>query len=268
MEKMKPVGILGGLGPEASNKFCEFLIKYKKANIDQDNLNFIHYCNAKIPSRLDYISGRSSVSPIPEMVRTCKALEDLGANCIVIPCNTIHHLLPEIQKEISVPIIDMIQLLVRKIKLENPDIKKIGVLGTTLTIDLRLYERYLNLVGIEVIKLDRIPQEDLVMGPINKIKAGKKRTPRKLLMDAASKMIEAGADALILGCTEIPLVLSTKDFDIPVYDPMVICAKEIINYSENLNMESLFNRKISFPEPIKAVIEIGKDNNISENKNA
>ena len=247
MEKIKinTVGVLGGLGPEASNKFCEYLIRCKPAEKDQDNINFIHYCNSKIPSRIDYISGKTSMSPIPEMVETCKALELMGADCVVVPCNTVHYLLPEVQRQVSVPIIDMIQLLVKQIKIENPNLKKIGVLGTTLTIDLKLYEKYFDLVGIEVVKINREYQENLVMDSIYQIKAGKKIRPRKLLIEAANMMISKGAEALVLGCTEIPLVLSKSHFEIPIYDPMNNCAKELVRYSEILDMEELFNHVVT-----------------------
>lgn len=251
---MKPIGILGGLGPEASNKFCEYLVEFKEAPTDQDNLNFIHYCNSKIPSRIDYIDGTSSVSPIPEMVRTCKNLENMGVSCIVVPCNTVHYLLPEVQKEISTPIIDMIQLLVKKIKLDNPNMKKIGVIGTNLTIELKLYEKYLNLVDIELVKLDKEQQNDWVMESIYEIKAGKKDTPKQFLTKAANKLVENGAESLILGCTEIPLVLKQENFDIQLYDPMEVCAKEIIRYYDLLDMENLFSHGVEI-SPTPAIVE-------------
>lgn len=259
--KMNTVGVLGGLGPEASNKFCEYLIRCKSAEKDQDNINFIHYCNSKIPSRLDYISGNSSISPIPEMVKTCRVLESMGADCVVVPCNTVHYLLPEVQRHVSIPIIDMIQLLVKQIKIENPRMKKIGILGTTLTIDLKLYEKYFDLVGIEVVKLERTDQENLVMDSIYQIKAGKKIKPRKLLIEAGNMMIVNGAEALVLGCTEIPLVLNKSHFEISVYDPMNNCANELVRYSEILDMEELFNHVVVPNEIIisKNINDFGED---------
>ena len=253
---MKKIGILGGLGPEASNKFCELLIKHKHVQEDQDHIPFIHYCNTKIPNRINYISGKNTRNPVPEMINSCKVLEKMGVDCIIIPCNTIHTLLPEIQEKISIPIINIIRLLVKSIKLNNPFIRKIGVLGTTLTIELKLYERYLNLVGIDVIRLNLKDQEKLVMRSIYDIKGGQKKEPKKLLIEASNRLTDLGAEALIMGCTEIPLVLKQKDISIDIYDPMENCAKEIIKFMEKTDPQEISEKKF----PILREVEISKMN--------
>ncbi len=72
-QKENLIGIAGGVGPEASNKFCEFLIKHKKANKDQDNIRFLHYCNPQIPDRTEAILGIGA-DPTNELTNTCKVL--------------------------------------------------------------------------------------------------------------------------------------------------------------------------------------------------
>ena len=232
---MKTIGIVGGVGPEASNKFCEMLIKYKSKKKDQDNLPFMHFCNPSVPDRTEFILGQGE-DPVPELINSCIKLQKAGADFLVIPCNTAHVFLSRIQKEVSVPIIDMTGVLVKKMKSHRPFTKKVGILATTGSIKSNLFKDYFEAVGIEAVFLEEIDQEELVMGAIygkKGIKAGKKQLPKKLLTFAANKLIEKGAEEIVLGCTEIPLVLKQKHLRVKLRDPMEIVAKEIINYLES-----------------------------------
>jgi len=255
MESKKIVGIVGGVGPAASNKFCELLIKNKKASIDQENIPFIHYCNPQISDRTDY-ALHGGENPIPEIIQTCNKLKHIGADFLIIPCNTAHLFLQEIQESVDIPIIDMIKLLVNRVKKDNPSIKKIGILGTSATVKLKLYERYFNLVGIKTIVPNDSDQEKLVMKGIYSVKAGKNLFPKKLLKKAAENLIKKGAEGIVLGCTEIPLVLNQKDFNITLYDPMDITAKEIILYLNSLENLSASPYSSDLNGIIKEVINI------------
>ena len=231
---MKLIGVVGGIGPEASNKFCEMLVKYKKKKRDQDNIPFLHYCNPQIPDRTEAILGIGE-DPTEEIINTCSSLQGVGADFLVIPCNTAHHFLSEIQENVEIPIVDMTKILVRHVLKDNFKLKKVGVLATTGSVKAGIFQDYFNSVGIETILPDEADQEKLVMGAIygNKgIKAGRKVMPKKLLTGAANKLVENGAEAIVLGCTEIPLVLKNKDFNVKLYDPMEIVSKEIIKYME------------------------------------
>jgi len=236
-KSFKIVGIVGGAGPEASNKFCELLIKYKNKKKDQDNIPFLHFSNPQIPDRTEAILGRGE-SPTKEIIKTCNSLKKAGADFLIIPCNTAHYFLPEIQEKVSIPIVNMIALLVKQIKLENPKITRVGLLATTGCIRGGIFEDYLRRVGIEVIKPTNSEQSSLVMEAIygkNGIKVGKKAHAKHLLTEAANSLILNGAEAVILGCTEIPLVLKQKDFYNKLYDPMEVSARQIINFVESKN---------------------------------
>jgi len=228
------VGVVGGVGPEASNKFCEMLINFKSKEKDQDNIPFIHFSNSQIPDRTDFILGKGA-SPIPELVKTCKTLENSGADFLIIPCNTAHCFLEEIQNEIGIPIVDMIKIMVNNIIDDNPMLSKVGLLATTGSIESDLFQKYFDSANIETIIPNMEDQENFVMNAIygpRGIKAGKKKKAGRLLKKAVKKLNSAGAQVIVLGCTEIPLVLQQKDFKIRLYDPMEIVAKEIINYLE------------------------------------
>ena len=230
------VGVVGGAGPEASNKFCDSLIRYKSSLNDQDNIAFIHFCNPKIPDRTEFILGRGA-DPVPEIVATGQRLEEAGASFLIIPCNTAHAFLDRIQREISLPIMDMVGLVTRSIKSDVPGIRSVGILATTGGIRTRLFERYLSAEDISAVTPSDSDQEDMVMAAIygdNGIKAGRKELPKKLLTEAANKLIENGAEAIILGCTEIPLVLDDDDLGVRLYDPVHTAVVQIIKSVESI----------------------------------
>lgn len=235
------VGVVGGVGPEASNKFCEYLIKNKRASSDQENISFLHYCNPMIPDRTDFLIGRGP-DPTPKLIETCQSLEDAGAGFLVIPCNTAHYFLNEVQSEVSIPIVDMTKVLVKDVLSEVPPIEKIGILATTGSVKTGIYQQYFRNVGVKSIVPSEEDQENLVMEAVygkSGIKAGKKTYPKRLLTRAARKLIDSGAEAIIMGCTEIPLVLKQKDFGVKLFDPMELTAKEIIDYLEEENQQEV-----------------------------
>ena len=245
------IGVVGGVGPEASNKFCELLIKYKSAKKDQDHISFIHFCNPKIPDRTECILGKGE-DPIEEIIKTCNILENSGANFLVIPCNTAHYFLPNIQKSVNIPIIDMTKVLIKTVLLESPPITKVGILATTGSIEAGIYQDYFSSVGVESIIPSIEDQENLVMRAIygsSGIKAGKKILAKNLLKKASQKLIAEGCEAIILGCTEIPLVLNQKDFSVKLYDPMKIVAKEIIKYIEGEEKTEFITVKYCLKRP-------------------
>ena len=257
---MKLIGVVGGVGPEASNKFCEMLVKYKKKKKDQDNIPFLHYCNPQIPDRTESILGIGE-DPTEEIINTCTSLQGAGADFLVIPCNTAHHFLAEVQENIDIPILDMTKVLVKYILKDNFRLKKIGILATTGSIRAEIFQNYFNSIGIETVLPSEEDQEKIVMGAIygsKGIKAGKKLMPKRLLTKAANKLVENGAEAIVLGCTEIPLVLKNKDFDIKLYDPMEIVSKEIIKCME-VDSEEIVTVKYVITNP-------PRDIPLSENK--
>ena len=150
--KMKTVGVVGGVGPEASNNFCELLIKNTPAKKDQDNIPFLHFCNPQIPDRTGFIIGNGE-SPVAALIETSKALERAGADFLIIPCNTAHYFLSQVQDNISIPIVDMTKILVKGVLSSKPKINKIGILATTGSIKAEIYQNYFMSVGIEPILL-------------------------------------------------------------------------------------------------------------------
>lgn len=225
----KVIGIIGGMGPEATANFYMKIIKATKAKKDQEHFHVIIDSNVKTPDRTAAILGTGE-SPVKVLVQTGKNLELLGVDVACIPCITSHYFIKDIQKELSYPILNAL-VEVRKYIIENyPEVTKIGVLATSGTIKTGLFEKYLT--DFNVIYPDETSQTEKVMKSIygeKGIKSGNMEgEPLKLLKEASNEMIDKGAELLISGCTEIGLVLKQSHVAKPLLDPMEVVANVVV----------------------------------------
>jgi aspartate racemase len=227
----KIVGILGGMGPEATADFFTKVIALSPAGSDQDHLRIIIDNNPKIPDRTKAILNVGE-SPLSELIKTAKNLEKAGVDFIVIPCNTAHYFYEDLIKEVTVPLLHMIREVADAIKTSLPECKKVGLLATTGTVTSNLYQRDIQQKGIEVITPD-VQGQAKVMDAITKIKAGQKDIARKLLVEIGKLLIKNKAEAIILGCTDIPVVIKTTDFTVPVFDSNMVLAEATTRFATN-----------------------------------
>lgn len=223
----KVIGILGGMGPEATVELFARIVKETPASKDQDHLRIIVDNNPKIPDRTNAILGRGP-SPLPEMIKTAKNLERAGADFIVMPCNTAHYYYDELSRSVNIPILNMVELAVRELKIKYPNAKRVGIIATDGTIKGKVYDRYLSGAGVETI----YPEGDLqrkAMDAIYKhIKAGDLTKGREAAIEVAKHLIELGSDVIILGCTEVSLVLKDGDLPKPIIDPLSTLARTAV----------------------------------------
>ena len=228
-----PIGILGGLGPYATLDLFEKILRCTPAKSDQEHLHIIIDNNPRIPDRTAALL-HGGPSPLPAMLESALRLQQAGGQVIVIPCNTAHAFVPDLQRRLQVPILNMIEACRAAILRRLPEIQRIGLLATSGTVRSGVYAKTLDAAGIQTLCPSSSSQESLVMQSIygpEGIKAlgGKNPLARRQLLQAAKELIAAGAEALILGCTEIPLVIGQSDFDIPCFDPSQILAQAAVN---------------------------------------
>jgi len=225
--KEKVIGILGGMGPEATAElFCR-IIKATPAQKDQDHLRVIIDNNPKIPDRTEAIIG-GGASPLPEIVKTARNLERAGADFIIMPCNTAHYYYEELKKSIGIPILNMIELTARVIIKRFPNVRKVGLIATTGTVKTKIYDQALGGIGVKVIS-PHADLQDMVMKAIyDDIKAGRIMEGRKIIVNVANHLAEKGSDIIICGCTEVSLMLKSGDLPIPIIDPLQILSKAAV----------------------------------------
>jgi aspartate racemase len=230
----KVVGVLGGMGPEATVDFLAKVVALTPARRDQEHLRIIIDNNPKIPDRTEAILNQDE-SLLPVLLETAGNLEKAGVDFIAIPCNTVHYFYEDLIKEISVPVLHMIREVVVAVKTALPGCKRVVLLATTGTVTSNLYQGEFDKEGIEVIVPGRQLQTK-VMDAILGIKAsiGKEKA-RKELIEVANLLIQRKPEALILGCTDIPLAIGAEDFSIPVFDSNMVLAEATVRFARSEN---------------------------------
>ncbi len=228
------LGIIGGMGPEATINFYSRVIKYTEVSKDQDHFRVIIDSNAKIPDRTNAILNNGP-SPLNALIETAKNLESLGVEIAAIPCVTSHYFFNELDNNTSIKFIHIIKALNDKIIKDFNGTKKIGVLATNGTVKTKLFDY--NMPTIEVIYPNSDSQEKKVMEAIygeQGIKnIGATKRNLNLLIAAGNELIENGAEIIIAGCTEIGVVLNEDHFNTPLLDPLDVLAKTLISTAKN-----------------------------------
>jgi aspartate racemase len=223
----KIIGILGGMGPEATADLYLRIIKATPAKRDQDHPRVIIYSNSKVPDRTPAILG-TGPSSLPELIRAGKRLEEAGADFIIIPCNTAHFFIEQLQKELRIPILNMIKLSAEQAKKNYPHLKKAGLLASDGTLKSGLYRNVFGEVGIDIIEPTPEKQVEVMKAIYQCIKAGNLIDGGLLLRDVANELVSSGAEFIICGCTEVSLVLRVGELPVPILDPLQILAENAV----------------------------------------
>jgi len=224
------IGILGGMGPEATLDFYRDIISLTPVNRDQDHIRVLIYSNPKIPDRTRGID-QTGESPAPGLIESAEILEKGGAGIIAMPCNAAHYFLPEIQRHISIPILDMIEEACRRLCMQFPALKTAGLMASNGTVVSGLYERSLAGRGIAVLTPGEEDQQRVQMA-IDQVKLGiHDRLTREMFQSVGLRMAEAGAELIILGCTEIPLAFDPGQVKYPTLNPARILAEAAVEWA-------------------------------------
>jgi aspartate racemase len=223
----KIIGILGGMGPEATADLYLRIIKATSAKRDQDHPRVIIYSNSKVPDRTAAILG-TGPSPMPELIRAGKRLEEAGADFLIIPCNTAHYFVDQLQKELRTPILHMIRLSAETAGKAYPKAKRAGLLATDGTLKSGIYRSAFSEVGIDILDPEPEKQAEVMKAIYQCVKAGNLIDGGVLLRAVAKDLIAKGAELIICGCTEVSLVLKQGDLTVPVLDPLQVLAEAAV----------------------------------------
>jgi aspartate racemase len=210
------LGIIGGIGPAATVDFMQKIIRNTCAERDQDHIRLIIDHNPQIPDRTANLVGEGT-DPTLALYSACKRLAASGAALIAMPCNTAHAYVARLQPGLSIPIVNMLAETVRHISEHFDGHAKVGLLATTGTVRSRVYHEAARSCAFELMVPDAHHQA-LVMEAIygnQGVKAGFVDGPcKQALLRALAHLAERGCTVVILGCTELPLLLPEH----PAYD--------------------------------------------------
>lgn len=211
---MKRLGILGGMGPAASAEFITRLIQQTPARCDQEHIPFVLWNETRTPDRSISIRNNDD-KPLPYLLEGMQALKYLGCDLIVIPCNTAHFWFSELSK-LNVRIIHIVDSVADALRDVNVT-GTIGVMGTHATVEFGLYQYMLNKSGWNCIVPTKEEMYSVVQPAIDLIKGGHIEQAHSMLMTIVKSLIGRGANAVVLGCTEIPLAIrETEENSIPL----------------------------------------------------
>jgi aspartate racemase len=219
------LGVIGGMGPEATVELFRRIVSATPAQRDQDHLHILIDNDPGIPDRTAAILQRGP-SPLPALEAAAKRLQQAGATQLLIPCNTAHYWLPELQRKVGIPILNMVAETADAVAAHVPPLGRIGLLATTGTLEAKLYHRSLDSRGLAVVGTTS-PEQECVMAVIYGIKSGSSSAGSSLVQVGRS-LLERGAQGLILGCTELSLVPEMRQLGCPLFDPLAILARRAV----------------------------------------
>lgn len=203
------LGVVGGVGPAATVDFLRKVVRNTPASRDQDHLRLLVEQNPQIPDRTEHLVG-DGMDPTLALYATCKKLQAGEADLIAIPCNTAHAFVEAIQSELAIPIMNMLTVTVKHIREAFPKVQKVGLLATSGTVSSGVYRRALEDHGLQEVLPSPATQArvmNAIYGP-DGVKAGFISASSVADVDAAiDDLVAQGAQIMILGCTELPILL-------------------------------------------------------------
>jgi len=221
---MKTVGIIGGLGPETTAKFYLEVIRLC-LDKDQSHRPPILIWSVPLPYQIEkeaIIQAKGEERNIPYLIEAAKKLEKSGADFLVMPCNTLHIFIEEIRKAVSIPVLSIIEETVNFLK--NKNVKRVGLLATSITINHNLYSQKLNSNGIKEIIPDQKEQINLNQ-IIHRIVMNRySDKDKKTLDDIIDNFSKKGLKTVVLACTDLQ-ILTSQCSGIEIYDTMKILAE-------------------------------------------
>lgn len=237
LERPFKLGVVGGVGPAATVDFLDKVVRNTPARRDQDHLRLLVEQNPQIPDRTEHLVG-DGMDPTLALYATCKKLQAGEADLIAIPCNTAHAFVEAIQSQLDIPIMNMLTVTVKHIREMFPTLQKVGLLATSGTVASGVYRRAFEDHDLqEVVPSPQLQARvmNAIYGPQG-VKAGFASEQSVADLDAAIDELAAqGVEVIVLGCTELPLLLSeperltARGNRVALVDPTDILAKRCVS---------------------------------------
>ena len=209
------MGVIGGLGPEATLDFYAKLLNKSNAKSDQEHFHVIINSNPKVPNRHASIAG-TGPSAAPALLSSAQALQRAGADFLLMVCNAGHAYQKDIEEAVDLPFISMIEVTVAASLNQNPNLQTVGILATDGALAAKLYQNEFDKHNIKCLYPNSQQQKKL-MELVFKVKANDlSQDVKEQMQGLANSLIKQGAQIIVAACTEIPLILEQKDIAKPL----------------------------------------------------
>ena len=219
------LGVLGGMGPQATNTFYQRIIDRTQAESDQEHLRVLIWSDAKIPDRTAGILGGREEEVFQHLLAGAKLLEKAGCTHLAIPCNTSHYFADRLQAQLHIPIIHMIRETVKTIQAAGK--KTVGILATDGTVRTGIYQKELEAAGLAAVTPPEDLQKTVMSISYDEIKRGETGS-REKFAEIDAFLRAAGCDCAILGCTELSVYRSLHSLPPYYIDAMEVLAEQAI----------------------------------------
>jgi len=226
---MKQIGIIGGLGPESTVDYYKRIIELFRTDGSLAAPEIIIY-SVNLEEVMALVSRKEWSSLIFLLVAKIKALHRAGADFAVISANTPHIVFNEVQAKSPIPLVSIVTAALNKTK--ELGLRKVGLLGTKFTMEANFFSPQFSARGISVVLPSAADQDYIHDKLMSEIELGifTDKTKKGLLSVIERMMAMENIDGVILGCTELPLILDKSDFGIPFLNTTAIHVESIINY--------------------------------------
>lgn len=223
------VGILGGMGPQATVLLMSKVIAAVPAADDRDHVPLIVDQNPQVPSRIARLIEGTGEDPAPVLAAMARRLEAAGAEALAMPCNTAHHFAPAIAAAVTIPLLDMVTLSVaHAARLAGPD-GRVGVLASPALRRIGLFDDRLAQAGLTAVYPD---DEAALLAAIRRIKAGDADAEaRAALHRASAQLMAAGVATQMIACTEFSLIADSTAEGARAFDTLDVLVGAIVDVS-------------------------------------
>jgi aspartate racemase len=227
VSRHRAVGIIGGMGPEATVELMRRVTARTRAEDDADHVHLLIESNPKIPSRIAHLLEGTGDDPLPEILRVARNLQGAGAEALAMPCNTAHHYAEQIQAGVSIPLLDMVKLTVARIAAAS-SAARVGLLASSAVHRVGVYAREFAEQGVQGVLPRR---QDELMALIRGVKRGDSgATAAKRLAEIGAELSESCEIALI-ACSELSLISTHLASRPRVLDSLDVLADAVVEFA-------------------------------------
>jgi aspartate racemase len=227
VSRHRVVGIIGGMGPEATVELMRRVTARTRAEDDADHVHLLVESNPKIPSRIAHLLEGTGDDPLPEILRVARNLQGAGAQALAMPCNTAHYYAEQIQAAVSIPLLHMVKLTVARIAAAS-SAARVGLLASSAVLRVGVYAREFAEQGLEGVLPRR---QDELMALIRGVKRGESGAP------AARRLAEIGAELAeqceiaLIACSELSLISADLASRARVLDSLDVLADAVVEFA-------------------------------------
>lgn len=218
------IGIIGGLGAETNCSFCLDLNNHIRKQLQKQPSLILENLPISIQAEQNIINGNSSTEHIVLLAQAVQRLNSIPVDCIVIPCNTVHTFLPELRSISKIPILSIMEECVKEC--QQKKLTSLGLLATTKTIQEQLFQKECNKENITIILPNSAQQQDINQIILNIINQNTTPKDSTQMLKIIHTLKQQGAQAIILGCTDLSLLITQNLSPLPLIDTteVLLCA--------------------------------------------